>query len=72
MADAMVKQAIAIDPKLANAKKLKTYIDAKQDRMSQKVASAPQDSSHGQTAAPHGQTNSTLPATIQENSKNPH
>ena len=72
MAEAMVNQAIQIDPELANAQKLKTYMDAKKETISQTVATAPQDSTHGQVS-PHGQVNtSSMPATIKKNSKTPH
>lgn len=78
MAEAMVKQAIELNPELANAQKLQAYIDAKKERMSQPVATAPQDSTHGGTsmhgkaATPHGQVNSSMPATIQKNLKDTH
>ncbi len=70
MAEAMVKQAIELNPELANAQKLQTYIDAKKERMNQAVATAPMDSTHGQVsehakATPHGQENSSMPATVQ-------
>ncbi len=67
MAEAMVNQAIEIDPELANAKKLKTYIDAKKERIAQKesgttdVSMSNGGGMHGQVptattaASPHGQ-----------------
>ena len=75
MADAMVKQAIAVDPDLANAQKLQTYITAKRERISQKAetktVSSP-GSMHGQPS-PHGKAStSAMPATIQKNIQQSH
>ncbi|MCP4076920.1 MAG: tetratricopeptide repeat protein [Gammaproteobacteria bacterium] len=75
MADAMVKQAIAVDPDLANAQKLQTYITAKRERISEEAkttAVSSQASMHGQPS-PHGKAStSTMPATIQKNIQNLH
>jgi len=73
MAEAMVNQAIELDPTLANAKKLKTYMDAKSEQRSQQ-AQTEKVSTDGGMASPHGQVSSTssMPATIMKNSKTAH
>jgi len=75
MADAMVKQAIAVNPELANAQKLQSYITAKRERVSQAAQTetvSSQGSMHGQPS-PHGKVStSSMPATIQKSIQTSH
>jgi len=75
MAEAVAKQAIELNPELANAKKLMQYIDAKNEKLS--MAPAPQDAMHGSApstsmkahdtmASPHGNTNHSTPAAVKK------
>lgn len=68
MAETMVIQAIEIDPEMANAKKLKDYIDAKKERISQQQsASAPAAlQGHMKAQSAHGKTENSIPAAVQK------
>ncbi len=72
MADAMVKQAIAINPEMKNAQKLKQYIDAKKDIIEQ-ASAAPVDSNHGFKDANHKSMNhgSSAPAAVKKSMQHP-
>jgi len=68
MAQSMVEQALKIDPSLANAQKLKKYIDAKNDVLAK--TTIPNDALHGSVSSnPHAKSNQQLPDSIKQHLK---
>lgn len=72
MAQAMVAQALALNPQMTNAKKLKSYIDQRRELMA--TSAMPQDSRHGGSSIknPHQSIKSVAPAAVRKSLSTPH